>query len=145
MSVWWTRHGDDSLAQLAALLAYFGADPLDDPGTGELARTAAALAGEYRASTRGEPIRAAAALLQEAAGELQAADRFRGTLLPSPAATCAAPWPCWCGPAQPSRHLARPPADKVPVPGRPGSGPVPRPPLPGPPGSPRRAGVRTGC
>ncbi|MEV8100449.1 hypothetical protein [Kitasatospora sp. NPDC085879] len=76
------RRRDDLLAQLASLLVYFGADVLEDPGTGELARTAAALAGEYRASDRGEPIRATAVLLQEAAAELRTADRFRGTLLP---------------------------------------------------------------
>ncbi|MEV7180253.1 hypothetical protein [Kitasatospora sp. NPDC093679] len=82
MSVWWVGRRDDLLAQLTVLLVYFGADPLEDPGTGELARTAAALAGEYRTSDRGEGIRHAATLLQEVAAELRAADRFRGTLLP---------------------------------------------------------------
>ncbi|MCU7827046.1 hypothetical protein [Kitasatospora sp. DSM 101779] len=82
MSVWWVRRRDDLLAQLAVLLVYFGADLLEDPGTGELARTAEALAGEYRVSDRGEGIRRAAALLDEVAAHLQAADRFRGTLLP---------------------------------------------------------------
>ncbi|MGW4894101.1 hypothetical protein ACWEQL_17785 [Kitasatospora sp. NPDC004240] len=82
MSTWWTRRRDDLLAQLAALLVYFGADVLEDPGIGELAGTASALAGEYRASEHGEPIRTTAVLLQEAAAELRAADRFRSTLLP---------------------------------------------------------------
>ncbi|WP_030271543.1 hypothetical protein [Streptomyces sp. NRRL B-24484] len=76
------RRRDDLLAQLAALLVYFGADLLEDPGTGELARTAAVLAGEYLVSDRGEEVRRAAVLLKEAAAELHAADRFRGTLLP---------------------------------------------------------------
>ncbi|MGW4898771.1 hypothetical protein ACWEQL_42115 [Kitasatospora sp. NPDC004240] len=82
MSMWWTRRRDDLLAQLVPLLVYFGADKLEDPGIGELADTVLVLAGEYRASGHGEPIRTTAVLLQEAAAELQSADRFRATLLP---------------------------------------------------------------
>ncbi|WP_407916132.1 hypothetical protein [Kitasatospora sp. NE20-6] len=82
MSEWWMRRRDGLLAQLASLLTYFGADPVDDPGIGELARTAVTLAGEYRDSDRGPTIRRAGVLLQEAATELHTADRFRGTLLP---------------------------------------------------------------
>ncbi|WP_033823371.1 hypothetical protein [Kitasatospora sp. MBT63] len=70
------------LAGLAGLLVVFGADPVDDPGVGELADIAAVLAGEDRASTPGEGIREAGALLDQDAAELRAADRFRGTLLP---------------------------------------------------------------
>ncbi|MGW4897687.1 hypothetical protein ACWEQL_36390 [Kitasatospora sp. NPDC004240] len=81
-STWWTTRRDDLLAQLAALLVHFGTDVLKDPGIGELADTASVLAGEYRASEHGEPIRTTAVLLQEAATELQNADRFRATLLP---------------------------------------------------------------
>ncbi|GGV39080.1 hypothetical protein GCM10010495_65510 [Kitasatospora herbaricolor] len=73
---------DDLLAELAAALVFFGADPVEDPGAGELADTAQALAGEYRASTRGHAIRKAGDLLDQAAAELRAADRFRGTFLP---------------------------------------------------------------
>ncbi|MEU9133739.1 hypothetical protein AB0D08_37580 [Kitasatospora sp. NPDC048540] len=85
MSSWWVGRRDGllaELAELAGLLAVFGADPVEDPGVGELADTAAALAGEYRTSGRGEGVRAAGTLLDEAAAELRAADRFRGTLLP---------------------------------------------------------------
>jgi hypothetical protein len=80
--MWWMRRRDQLLAQLAALLACFGADLLEDPGADELARTAAALAAEYEASERGAPIHQAGSLLRAAAAELCAADRFRGTLLP---------------------------------------------------------------
>ncbi|MFJ1709401.1 hypothetical protein [Kitasatospora sp. NPDC088346] len=82
MSSWWVGRRDGLLAELAGLLVLFGSDPVEDPGVEELADTAMALAGEYRTSDRGEGIRATGALLDEAAAELHAADRFRGTLLP---------------------------------------------------------------
>ncbi len=82
VSSWWTVRRDDLLAELAAALVFFGADPLEDPGAGELADTAQVLAGEYRASTRGPAIHRAGDLLDQAAAELRTADRFRGTLLP---------------------------------------------------------------
>ncbi|MFC9330857.1 hypothetical protein [Kitasatospora sp. NPDC057015] len=82
MSMWWMVRRDDLLAELAGTLVFFGAHPMEDPGIGELAHTAATLAGEYRAGELGEDIRRAGRLLQEAAVELHAADRFRGTLLP---------------------------------------------------------------
>ncbi|MFE2914051.1 hypothetical protein ACFXI0_25225 [Kitasatospora indigofera] len=59
-----------------------GAEPVEDPGVGELADTTRALAGEYRASTRGRAVRQAGDLLDAAVGELRSADRFRGALLP---------------------------------------------------------------
>lgn len=61
---------------------FFGAEPVEDPGPGELADTTQALAGEYRTSTRGRAVHRAGDLLDAAAGELRSADRFRGTLLP---------------------------------------------------------------
>ncbi|MEU9134290.1 hypothetical protein AB0D08_40565 [Kitasatospora sp. NPDC048540] len=82
MSSWWVGRRDGLLAELAGLLVVFGADPVEDPGVGELGDAAAALAGEYRTSGRGEGVREAGALLDQAAAELRAADRFRGTLLP---------------------------------------------------------------
>ena len=73
---------DDLLADLADAVVFFGAQPVDDPGVGELAHTAAVLAGEYRTSHRGPEVRRAGDLLEQAATELHTADRFRGTLLP---------------------------------------------------------------
>ncbi|MFC9330798.1 hypothetical protein [Kitasatospora sp. NPDC057015] len=82
MSSWWAVRRDDLLAELAAALVFFGAQPVEDPGVGELADTTQALAGEYRASTRGRAVRQAGELLDAAAGELRSADRFRGALHP---------------------------------------------------------------
>lgn len=82
VSSWRTVRKDDLLAELAAAGVFFGADPVEDPGAGELADTAQALAGEYRASTLGHAVRRAGVLLDQAAAELRAADRFRGALLP---------------------------------------------------------------
>ncbi|WP_395292258.1 hypothetical protein ACF9IK_00560 [Kitasatospora hibisci] len=78
-ATWWDDRRDARLTELAALLAFYGADPLDDPGTGELAHTAVALAGEYQASDRGHAVHRAGDLLREAAIALHAADRLRGT------------------------------------------------------------------
>ncbi|MFE3045117.1 hypothetical protein, partial [Kitasatospora indigofera] len=82
MSSWWAVRRDDLLAELAAALVRMGAEPVEDPGVGELADTTRALAGEYRASTRGRAVRQAGDLLDAAVGELRSADRFRGALLP---------------------------------------------------------------
>ncbi len=54
---------NDLLAELAGTLMFFGAEPVEDPGTAELADTAQALAGGYRASTRGHAVRRADDLL----------------------------------------------------------------------------------
>lgn len=82
MSVWWVGRRDGLLAELADAVVFFGAEPVDDPGVGELAHTATALAGEYRTSRQGHDVRRAGELLERAATELHTADRFRGTLLP---------------------------------------------------------------
>ncbi|MCP2314441.1 hypothetical protein [Kitasatospora paracochleata] len=82
MSDWWGRRRDALLIELAEALAYFGAELLEDPGAGELARAARALAREYRASDRGHPVRQVGELLAAAAADLRTADRLRGTLLP---------------------------------------------------------------
>lgn len=63
-------------------MVFFGGEPMEDPGAAELADALADLAVEYVASARGEAVRQAGALLDEAARELRRADRFRGTLLP---------------------------------------------------------------
>ncbi|MEU1424981.1 hypothetical protein [Kitasatospora sp. NPDC005751] len=73
---------NDLLAELAGGLVFFGADPVEDPGVGELADTATLLAVEYQASARGQAVRHVGDLLDAAADELRVADRFRGTLLP---------------------------------------------------------------
>ncbi|MEV0537399.1 hypothetical protein [Kitasatospora sp. NPDC050463] len=48
----------------------FGADLVEDPGAGELADIAQALAGEYRARTRGRAVRRAGDLPDQAATDL---------------------------------------------------------------------------
>ncbi|GAA2753023.1 hypothetical protein [Kitasatospora cinereorecta] len=82
MSVWWAGRRDALLADVADALVFFGGDPVGDPGIGELADTACALAAQYRGSGRGRAVREAGSLLEEAAAELVCADRFRGALLP---------------------------------------------------------------
>ncbi|GAA2840115.1 hypothetical protein GCM10010441_75560 [Kitasatospora paracochleata] len=82
MSMWWVGRRDALLADVAGALVFFGADPVDDPGIGELADTARALAAQYRTSGRSRAAREAGSLLDEAAAELACADRFRGALLP---------------------------------------------------------------
>lgn len=82
VSSWWTGRRDALLVEVAQALVFFGADPLDDPGVGELAHSAHALALQYRHSDRGRHVREAGDLMEAAAAELRAADRFRATLLP---------------------------------------------------------------
>ncbi|GAB7188559.1 hypothetical protein ATKI12_8390 [Kitasatospora sp. Ki12] len=82
MSTWWETRRSVRLAELAYALEFFGADPVEDPGVGELAHAAQALAGEYRASDRGQAIHRAGDLLDQAATALHAADRLRGTPIP---------------------------------------------------------------
>ncbi|MEU1286602.1 hypothetical protein [Kitasatospora sp. NPDC005856] len=67
---------------MAYALEFFGAEPVEDPGVGELARMAEVLAGEYRTSDRGYAIHRTGDLLDRAATALHAADRLRGTLVP---------------------------------------------------------------
>ncbi|GAA3032085.1 hypothetical protein GCM10010519_68390 [Streptomyces lactacystinicus] len=82
VSTWWDKRRNARLAELASVLEFFGAEPVEDPGVGELAHAAAALAEEYRASDRGQAIHRAGELLEQAAAALHTADRLRGTLLP---------------------------------------------------------------
>ncbi|WP_354645233.1 hypothetical protein [Kitasatospora camelliae] len=82
MGVWWVERRDVLLVELAGVLVFFGADPLEDPGVGELADAAEILAAEYRTSSRGPHLREVGELLARAAIELRCADRFRGALLP---------------------------------------------------------------
>lgn len=67
---------------MAYALEFFGAEPVDDPGVGELAAVAEALAGEYRTSDRGDAVHRTGDLLARVATALHAADRLRGTLVP---------------------------------------------------------------
>ncbi|MFE7529794.1 hypothetical protein ACFU7Y_29380 [Kitasatospora sp. NPDC057542] len=67
---------------MAYALEFFGTEPVEDPGVGELARLAGDLAAEYRASDLGPAIHRAGDLLDLAAAALHTADRLRGTLLP---------------------------------------------------------------
>ncbi|MFE7529241.1 hypothetical protein ACFU7Y_26490 [Kitasatospora sp. NPDC057542] len=82
MSTWWEARRAARVTQLACVLEFFGAEPVEDPGVGELARAAGALAGEYRASDRGRAVLRAGDLLEQAADALHAADRLRGTPVP---------------------------------------------------------------
>ncbi|MEU8925872.1 hypothetical protein AB0D10_33895 [Kitasatospora sp. NPDC048545] len=82
MSTWWDRRRSARLAELAYALEFFGAEPVEDPGVGELAHAAEALAKEYRASDRGHAIHRTGELLQQAAAALHTADRLRGTPVP---------------------------------------------------------------
>ncbi|MFF7993328.1 hypothetical protein ACFZDG_26465 [Kitasatospora xanthocidica] len=82
MSTWWETRRSVRLAELAHALEFFGADRVEDPGVGELACAAQALAGEYRTSDRGHAIHRAGDLLDQAAAALHAADRLRGTPIP---------------------------------------------------------------
>ncbi|MGW3078113.1 hypothetical protein [Kitasatospora sp. NPDC001132] len=82
MSMWWETRRTARLAEVAYALEFFGAEPVEDPGAGELAAVAEVLAGEYRASDRGYAIHRAGDLLDRAATALHAADRLRGTAVP---------------------------------------------------------------
>ncbi|MFF1875274.1 hypothetical protein [Kitasatospora herbaricolor] len=82
MTVWWVGRRDAALVRIAERVVFFGGEAVEDPGAAELADVLADLADEYLASVRGEAVRRAGALLEEAAGELRRADLFRGTLLP---------------------------------------------------------------
>ncbi|MFE4973316.1 hypothetical protein ACFRAR_14520 [Kitasatospora sp. NPDC056651] len=82
MSTWWEARRTVRLAGLAYGLEFFGAEPVEDPGVGELSRVAGDLAGEYRASDLGPAVHRAGDFLDLAAGALHAADGLRGTLLP---------------------------------------------------------------
>ncbi|GGV52061.1 hypothetical protein GCM10010495_81800 [Kitasatospora herbaricolor] len=82
MTVWWVGRRDAALVRIAERMVFFGGEPVEDPGAAELADALADLAVEYVASARGDAVRRAGAFLEEAAGELRRADRFRGTLLP---------------------------------------------------------------
>ncbi|MFE4519783.1 hypothetical protein ACFRMQ_37070 [Kitasatospora sp. NPDC056783] len=82
MSTWWERRRTARLAKVAYGLEFFGAEPVEDPGVGELACLARDLAGEYRASGRGPAVHRAGDFLDRAAAALRAADGLRGTLLP---------------------------------------------------------------
>ncbi|MCX5215264.1 hypothetical protein OG689_39435 [Kitasatospora sp. NBC_00240] len=82
MTVWWAGRRDAALMRIAERMVFFGGEVVEDPGAAELADALTGLAGEYLASARGEVVRRAGVLLEEAAGELRGADRFRGTFLP---------------------------------------------------------------
>ncbi|MFG2911200.1 hypothetical protein ACGF13_39905 [Kitasatospora sp. NPDC048286] len=82
MSTWWDTRRNARLAELASMLEFLGAEPVDDPGVGELAHAAEALAEEYRTSDRGHTVHRTGDLLQQAATALHTADRLRGTLIP---------------------------------------------------------------
>ncbi|MFJ3791348.1 hypothetical protein [Kitasatospora sp. NPDC090091] len=83
MSTWWERRRSARLTELAYALELFGAEPIEDPGVGELARSAEDLAAEYRASDRGPVVHRTGDLLEQAAAVLHTADRFRGALIPA--------------------------------------------------------------
>ncbi|MFH9355288.1 hypothetical protein [Kitasatospora sp. NPDC017646] len=82
MSTWWETRRTARLAEVAHALEFFGAEPVEDPGVGELARVAEALAGEYRTGDRGYAIHRTGDLLDWAAAALHAADRLRGIPVP---------------------------------------------------------------
>ncbi|MGW1176125.1 hypothetical protein ACWD4P_20705 [Kitasatospora sp. NPDC002543] len=82
MSTWWETRRSARLAEVAYGLELFGAEPVEDPGVGELADAAGALAGEYRAGDRSPSVRHAGDFLDRAAAALHAADGLRGTLVP---------------------------------------------------------------
>ncbi len=73
---------DALLRRIADGLVFWGVGDLDDPGTAELAETLTDLAAQTAADHRHPAFPGAACWLDRAAGELAAADRFRGTLLP---------------------------------------------------------------
>ncbi|MFD0344993.1 hypothetical protein ACFQ0M_00700 [Kitasatospora aburaviensis] len=83
MSTWWERRRNARLAELAYTLELFGAEPVEDPGVGELARTAEALAADYRSSDRGPAVHRTGDLLEQAATALHTADHLRGALIPA--------------------------------------------------------------
>ncbi|MEV7189884.1 hypothetical protein [Kitasatospora sp. NPDC093102] len=82
MSTWWDTRRSARLAELASMLEFFGAEPVDDPGVGELAHAAETLAEEYRTSDRGHAVHRTGDLLEQAATALHTADRLRGALTP---------------------------------------------------------------
>ncbi|WP_395292236.1 hypothetical protein ACF9IK_00445 [Kitasatospora hibisci] len=79
----WGRRRNVRLAELAYTLELFGAEPVEDPGAGEPARTAEARAADYRTGGRGPAVHRTGGLLEQAAAAPNTADHFRGALIPA--------------------------------------------------------------